>query len=749
MKNLLLSLFIVLMVFPTAFAQEEKEFHWPKEIVKDKSTVTLYQPQYDGFKNNILEGRMALSIKIKDKEPMFGALWFKARLQTDLEERTAVIENLGIERVYFPGIEDSAKIERFSKLLVEEIESWNVVMSLDRLMASLSEVEDLYSLSENLNNNPPDIYFRTSPSALVTIDGEPKLKAVEGAGFEYVVNTPFFIVKDSKGKYYIKGGKFWYVSNHVSSGYEHTEKVPADIEKFEKDNLQDTKPDSISMTITEAPDLIVVTKPSELISTDGEPDYATIEGTSLLFVSNSSEDIVMDINSQKHFVLIAGRWYASKSLADGDWKFVEPKDLPKDFAKIPEDSDMASVRPSVPGTPEAQDALLEQSIPQTATVDRKTTTVEVQWDGDPKFEKIEGTDIAIAKNTDKTVLLISKKYYCVDDAIWFISDKPTGPWVVSDTRPEEVDQIPPESEAYNVKYVYIYESTPEVVYVGYLPGYNYSYVYGGCVVYGTGYYYRPWYGHYYYPRPVTFGFGVHYNPWTGWGFSVGFSYGWVGWGFHPYRRAYWGPRGYHAGYRHGYHHGYRHGYNRGYARGARAGYAAGSRNSNVYKNRGSGVKTANKTRPAQGNKNLNNKARPSTKPNNVYADKKGNVYQRDKSGNWENKNNKAGRPSTQPSQKAGQKPSQRPNQQPSQKPSQKPAKQPSQRPTTKPSQKPSQKPAQRPSTGMNQQQRQQMNRSYQNRSTGTQNYNRSRSSGYSGGSRGGGMSRGGGGGRRR
>jgi len=724
MKKLFLVIIVLLISVQIIFADEETGFQWPKEIVKKKTTVTLYQPQYDSFKNNILEGRMALSVKEKDKELVFGALWFKARLATDLEERTAVIENIDIDKVYFPGIEDTTKIEKFSGLLAEEIESWDVVMSLDRLIASLEQVEDLKTLSENLNNTPPDIYFRTESSVLVSIDGDAKLKEVEGAGFEYVVNTPFFIVKDSKGKYYIKGGKFWYVSSQVTSGYKHTEKVPADIEKFATDNIEDKEQDSVSMSITEAPELIVVTKPSSLVSTDGEPDYASIDGTTLLYVANSTDDIVMDINSQNHYVLIAGRWYYSKSLNDSDWKFAEPEDLPEDFSKIPADSDMGNVRASIPGTPEAENALLEQSIPQTATVDRKTAKVEVQWDGDPKFEKIEGTDVSVAKNTDKTVLLIKKKYYCVDDAIWFVADKPTGPWIVSDVRPDEVDQIPPESEAYNVKYVYIYESTPEVVYVGYLPGYNYSYVYGGCVVYGTGYYYRPWYGTYYYPRPVTFGFGVHYNPWTGWGFSVGFSYGWIGWGFHPYRRAFWGPRGYHRGYRRGYNRGY----NRGYSRGARAGYAAGSRNSNVYNNRSNGVKSTNARTAQANNKNLNNKARPSSKPNNVYADKKGNVYQRDKGGNWENKNNKA---------------SQKPSQQPSQKPSQKPAQQPQNKPSTGQTQQNRQG-----SSGMSSQQKQNMNKSHQSRSTGNQNYNRARSSGYSGGSRGGG-SRGGGGGRRR
>ncbi len=41
---------------------------------------------------------------------------------------------------------------------------------------------------------------------------------------------------------------------------------------------------------------------------------------------------------------------------------------------------------------------------------------------------------------------------------------------------------------------------------------------------GTGYYYTPWYGAYYYPRPVTWGYGVHWNPYSGWGFSIGILY---------------------------------------------------------------------------------------------------------------------------------------------------------------------------------------------------------------------------------
>lgn len=683
-------------------ATSEPVFSWPLEFEAEKETVvTLYQPQLESFKENILEGRMAVTIKPKDEEMIFGAVWFDATMSTDTENRTAYLDRINIGKTHFPDIVDDDDNIKFAATLSTEIESWNIEMSLDRLLASLAEVEDLKQLSDKINNNPPEIYFRSSPAILLMIDGEPITKTDEKSKLEYIVNTPFFIVKEPKsGYYYINGGPFWYTSKEITTGWEFTKKVPSKIKKFAESQNKEDGADSVANSYSEAPELIVETKAAELILVDGDIDYKPVEGTSLLYVSNSESDIIMDISSQKHYLLLAGRWYQSRSLEDGDWKFEEPDALPPDFENIPVDSEMESVRASIPGTPEAQTALLEQSIPQTATIDRKTAKVEVTYDGDPKFETIEGTSMSYGVNTEKTVVLIDNVYYCIDNAVWFKSEKATGPWEVSTERPDEVDEIPPESPLYNIKYTYVYDSTPEVVYVGYLPGYSYSYVYGGVVVYGTGYYYRPWYGHYYYPRPVTWGYGVHYNPYTGWGFSVGFSYGWMGWGFHPYHRGYWGYRGYHAGYRHGYRRGYHHGARAGY----RAGYNAGRyhANRNAYSNRSSGVKnTSNRART----NNINNKARPTNKANNMYAGKQGNIYQRDnKTGNFQNKSNAQQRPSQRPS--TGQQPSTRPSQQPSTRPSQ---------PSTRPSQQPSTRPSQN----------QQLNRSYQSRSQGTQNYNRS------------------------
>ncbi len=698
------------------------ELTWPREIETEKATITLYQPQLEVFEGNNLEGRMAVSVSQND-EMVFGAIWIKGLVSTDLDDRTVVFENVSVPKINFPNLESEEKIKKYSSILEKELESWNIVMSLDRLIASMDDIEDKKSLSVQLNNTPPDIFFRTSPTQLISIDGDPIYQKDDEFKLEYVVNTQFFIVK-TDDTYFIKDGKFWFSSGALSSDYSTIDNTPKNVQKFADKYGGDIELDSIQLAQTEAPDLIIVTKSSELISCDGEPDYKSIEGTGLLYASNTEDDIIMDIESQEHYILLAGRWYHSKTLKDGDWKFAEPEDLPKDFPNIPEDSDIANVRSSIPNTPEAQDALLEQSIPQTAKVDRKTASVEVTYDGEPKFETITGTSMSYAVNTDKTVLLIDKKYYCVDDAIWFVSNKSTGPWEVSAERPDAVDEIPPESPVYNVKYVYVYDSTPDIVYVGYYPGYTYSYVYGGVVVYGTGYHYPYWYGSYYYPRPVTYGYGVHYNPYSGWGFTVGIS---IGWGHHPY--GCWGPRGYRYGYRSGYNRGYRHGYNRGYSQGARAGYAAGNRNnrSNVYANRASGVKqTGNVNRSKPSNAANAGRAKPSTKQNNMYTNKQGQVYQQKKDGSFENKSNNN---KTNASNRAstGSKTNQ----------------------TKDKSQAANKSQSSKSQNASSRSSQQQLDRASQSRSRGNSNYNRSSGSGSYGGSRSGGGSRGGGGGRRR
>ena len=646
-----LGIIIILLVSIFSSVAAEENNNWPRLIEKEGTKVIIYQPQVESLSANNLESRAAVSVTTKEQTtPVFGAMWFDCQISTDRDDRTVRLLNMEVTAAKFPDV-DADKIQKLSDFLEEEVPRWEMVLSLDQLLADLDMTEVQAELSGNLNNTAPDIIFSTSPTMLILVDGDPLFEELDKTNYERVLNTPYFIVKDTrKDKYYINGGEQWYISDNFDS-WEATDKVPKKLEQIaeeamgEEEETSDVSAEEEETLVEEdvIPALVLRTSPAELLQSEGEPEFKPVEGTSILYMSNTADDILMNIDTQEYYILVAGRWYSSKSLTDGPWDFVDPEKIPEGFSSIPADSDMGSVRSSIAGTQEAKEAVLENQIPQTAEVDRAEAKLEVSYDGNPRFEKVGDTQMKYAINTDKSVLLIDKRYFCCDNAIWFESDSPNGPWIVSTEVPGSIQEIPPESPVYNVKYVYIYDSTPEVVYVGYTPGYVHSYSYRGCVYYGTGYYYRPWYGAYYYPRPVTYGYSVHWNPYTGWGFSFGASYGWMtyGWGS-PYR-GWWGP----TGYRYGYHYGYHHGYSRGY----RAGYHAGRRSSygrptpyshrprptnNVYNNRAQGVRrTGNNTYDARtGNRvTTADRSRPTTqaanRPNNVYSDRDGNVYRKD------------------------------------------------------------------------------------------------------------------------
>lgn len=733
------------LVFICSFTGPDKDTQpsneWPYRIEAEKGTVVIYQPQVESFTGDRLGAMAAISVTTAEsQEPVFGAMWFDCRVTTDKENRTVTLMEVNVTAAKFPDIRDE-NIDKLSQFVKQELEKWQPVGSLDRIMADLelSEKEDAFT--EKFNNSPPEIIYTTIPSVLISIDGDPVFKEIENSPYEYVVNTSFFIVKDNKTSIcYLKGGDWWYSASQTLGPWSTINNPPGDISKLaeqamessenEEAGVEESKPENPVI-----PGILVRTKPAELIQTNGEATFAPLSGTSLLYATNSDDFILMDINKQEYYVLISGRWFRSASLTQGAWSFVKPEELPADFAKIPPDSDMGGLLTSVPGTKEAKDALLENSVPQTATVDRKSATVKVDYDGRPKFEEIPGTSMQYAVNCDKSVLLIDKTYYCVDNAVWFTSDSPTGPWEVCVVVPESVKQIPPESPVYNVKYVYVYDYTPDVVYVGYTPGYCYSYAYHGCIVYGTGWYYRPWYGIYYYPHPVTYGFNACWNPYTGWGFSFGISFGnpyaWFSFGWHSPYYGFWGPAGYRYGYYHGYHSGYARGYYHGYARGYWAGSAARSRNqgnyrpqtrptpyttNNIYRNRANGVRQTGGITydPSSGRQlsaarpsTMDKKATKGTRPvNNVYTDKNGNVY-RQKGDKWQSRENGKWNSTSEKVK-------------PEARPSTKPATRPETRPAAKPEGRPSARPSTQPQTRPSQTDFNNLNRSYQNRSAGTQ-----------------------------
>jgi hypothetical protein len=620
----------------SGWAKEDAVDSWPREISVPQGEVVIYQPQPEKLEGNQLKARAAVSVELKGaNEPVFGAVWFEARMDTDRAERTATIADVSVTQVRFPE-QDDAKEKKLSALLEKEIPKWQLPISMDRLLTTLELAEKRSEATEQINTDPPKILFVSEPTVLISLDGEPRLRQEEGSELMRVINTAFTIllVPTEKIYYLYADVDTWYAANDIQGDWTLTKKVPAEVAaRAPKVESEQAKPgqEEDADKPGPAPKVIVATEPTELISSNGKPEYTPISGTDLLYMSNTDSDVLLHIKNQEHYVLLAGRWYTSTKL-EGPWRYVPGEKLPSDFAKIPEDAEMGTVLYAVPGTDVAKEAVLDTQIPQTATVDRKKAKLTVEYDGDPKFEKIKGTQMKYAVNTATPVIQVKDKYYACDQAVWFIADKATGPWQVATSVADEIYTLTPESPIYHVTFVRIYYYTDDVVYVGYTPGYTSTYVYHTTIVYGTGYWYPYWYGRWYYPRPATWGFHVRWNPWTGWrfGFSYGygpfrFTIGGGGW----YRGGWWGP-GRYRGYRHGYRHGYRRGRNAGY----RAGYRAGRRNAaqqNLYRTRRNQART---TAPPSTASHRAKAGAASKRANNVFTDRDGNVHRKTDQG-WE------------------------------------------------------------------------------------------------------------------
>ena len=532
---------------------------WPVMVtLTNGDRVKLYEPQPESFDNLKLSFRSAVSLQKKGQsEPVFGTMWATAQTREEQNSGNVIIQSMSVSGLRFPasiGESENAEIEQGLETAIPALQ---VKLSSSELNASLERSQQRNDIDKKISHKPPRVIYSTKPSLLVVIDGEPVLQKNEDWGMEAVVNSPNTIVKHKDGMFYLYGGNRWYKGGSPKGPFQYTGYPPASLATVEK-SLKAAGKEEKEQFETEFNnnsvnrEVLVSTEPAELIQSDGEADFTPISNTSLLYVSNSPNDIFMDVNSQQYFVLLSGRWYRTPNLKN-EWTFIESDQLPADFSKIPAGTDKDNVLASVAGTPAAQNALMDAQVPMTAKVDRNKATASVVYDGDPEFERISGTKMSYAINSSSTVIKYRGDYFLVDNGVWFRSPYPSGPWTVSNVRPDEVDLIPPSYPVYNVKYVYIYETTPDYVYMGYTPGYLNTYVYGPTVVYGTGYYYRPWHRRRYFARPYTWGFNVHYTPWMGWTIGFGNYPGWynVGWGYSPWSHwsgGWWGPSRYRPSY---------------------------------------------------------------------------------------------------------------------------------------------------------------------------------------------------------
>jgi len=556
---------------------------WPRDVTLKNADALIYQPQIESWTGNKLAWRVAVALRPSgSKDETFGVLKGTARTEVDRSTRTVTLQDIDVASIRFPTLADSGQsyLSEMKRALGGALET----MALDSVEASLAASQIVKPTAHAVKNAPPKIVVAYGLAILVPIDGMPVLKPLPDTKFERAINTHAMLARASaEGLWYLHVYDGWLSATSLQGPWKTSVVPQALVDASQKlahagtvdllDGGPNAKPQPT--LASGVPQIVVSTEPTELIVFKGQPNLVPVTGTPLLWATNSAIDVLVDTTSNDYYVLISGRWFRAPGLG-GPWTFVASNALPPYFSQIPAKGSPASVvLASVAGTPQAQAAVIANSIPQTASILRVGgPSFTPVFDGAPVWKPIADTSLEYAANTGAPLIRVGPdNYFALQGGVWFTSPSVTGPWVIAASVPSAIYAIPVSSPLHYVTYVQVYGSTPDVVYVGYTPGYLGTVVdVGGTVVYGTGYAYSPWVGSVWYAPPLTYGVAAVpvYNPYVG--FSFGFALGlataaWID--------PYWGGAYYHGGYW--------------------GAPCCGSASANVYRNWGTGVSSGSRT----------------------------------------------------------------------------------------------------------------------------------------------------------
>ena len=424
MKKVITASLLFFASLGTALAQDPG---WPRQITKPQGTLVYYQPQVDNWNDFVnLDWRMAFSITPTGGKETVGAVTLHGLTSVNSESQMVLISNLQIKNTYFPSLSpaDAASMDQLVRTFVPP----TVWISMQRLVSCVPKPATAPT-GVQLNNDPPQIFVSYHPAILLGIEGEPQLAEIPHTKLKYVFNTNWPLFLDRAGNYFLLVGNRWLESQSLQGPWSGATKLSNEMDKIVDDpqwaSLKSVIPPPPSSGSV-VPAVFYSTVPSVVILFDGQPVYAPIQGTQLVYAANTNSYLFVYSPTNQFYYMTAGRWFTAGSL-QGPWTFAN-SNLPADFAHIPPGSPAGQVLPSVPGTEEAKDAVMIAQVPTSITVDAAAAAAKanVSYDGAPQFVPISGTTMSYATNTAQKVIQVGDLYYLCLQGIWFMSAHSAG-----------------------------------------------------------------------------------------------------------------------------------------------------------------------------------------------------------------------------------------------------------------------------------------------------------------------------------
>lgn len=498
---------------------------WPRRYANNAGMVIIYEPQIaDWVDQKKMTALAAVQFSPTGGEkPLLGTVTINADTRVAVDDRLVSFSSFKVTEAHF-ATATKEQVQTIASVVDSSIPENERVIELDKVLAFVDASTIKPKNVDGVKADPPVVFYSTKTAVLVNLDGDPIWSPIENNDLRYAVNTNWDLFEHKPtSQFYLRHEKIWMQAPDIKGPWTAAATLPPSFSKLPADdNWKDVKAalPAKSVAASALPSVFVSTTPAELILLRGAPEYVGVTGTRLLWIRNTDSDLFRLGSTGKVYYLVAGRWFSAPDFK-GPWTFAS-LELPEDFKKIPLEHERSRVLASVPGTPQAAEAVLLAQVPQTARVNKKELKApDVAYQGDPKFEAIPTTTVSRAVNTDKDIIKVGDLYYMCFQGVWFVSKSASGPWEVTDNVPKQIYEIPISSPAHNVTYVTVEDDDDDewVVFAS-AAMYTGVMIAWGCAVWGSGWYYPPYVGYggfypAYYPHYPTYGYGASYNPWTG------------------------------------------------------------------------------------------------------------------------------------------------------------------------------------------------------------------------------------------
>src|SRR6266404_660800 len=161
-----------------------EELSWPRQFEDDGIKVSIFKPQIEKWEGSDFETRSAVAVTpAGSNAPIYGVFWMKARTDVDKAARIVTLNDIVVTRANFPSV---PKLQGAYLALIRKH------VPLASRMIALDHVEASYAISEAVKkaravpvkNDPPQIFYSTTPALLVLVDGEPVFRPIPGLNVE-------------------------------------------------------------------------------------------------------------------------------------------------------------------------------------------------------------------------------------------------------------------------------------------------------------------------------------------------------------------------------------------------------------------------------------------------------------------------------------------------------------------------------------------------------------------------------------